>query len=58
MDDSLLQFILQTQEVEYALFDSTLQLRYCSPGLTAYLFPDKYTQANANITDVFSELIG
>jgi HD-GYP domain-containing protein (c-di-GMP phosphodiesterase class II) len=58
MDDSLLQFILRTQEVEYALFNSTLQLRYCSPGLTAYLFPDKNTQANANITDVFSELIG
>jgi HD-GYP domain-containing protein (c-di-GMP phosphodiesterase class II) len=58
MDDSLLQFILQTQEVEYALFDSILQLKYCSPGLTTYLFPDKNTQANANITDVFSELIG
>jgi HD-GYP domain-containing protein (c-di-GMP phosphodiesterase class II) len=58
MDDSLLQFILHNQEVEYALFDSTLQLKYCSTGLTAYLFPDKDTQADATITEVFSELIG
>ena len=37
MDESLLQFILSTQEVEYAVFDAGLQLKEFSAGLAQTL---------------------
>lgn len=58
MDETLLQFILSTQDVEYAVFDAGLQLKEFSAGLAQTLDGSETLQENGAITDIFSELVG
>jgi HD-GYP domain-containing protein (c-di-GMP phosphodiesterase class II) len=58
MDSSLLQFILQTQKVDYALFDPSLRLTDWSNGLKAYLPAGGELAPGMMVADLFPELSG
>ncbi len=58
MDNSIFQFILEKEKIEFALFTRSLKLSVWSDNLHAYLSSDLELHADLNISDLFSELEG
>jgi HD-GYP domain-containing protein (c-di-GMP phosphodiesterase class II) len=57
MDNHLIQFILTKQKVEFAVFDSSLQLKTWSENLSKYLSDQMTLERGAPISEVFLELV-
>jgi len=58
MNEDVYISILNSQKIEYAIYDSSLKLVESSPNLPYFLSPDRVVEVNAHITDTFIELLG
>jgi len=58
MNNELLLTILQSQKIEYVLFDSAFLLVDLSPGVVKFLSPDRIISFGTYVTNIFVELLG